>query len=113
VGGDQCPTVLKISESASSTRSSVEAIWDHLEPHQAEAVVAAIEGAGARVVPPPSTPDMRPIEEKFSMVKGALRSARARTTEAVSAAIGSALRDVFSEEIAGWFQSRPAFPMQP
>ena len=46
-------------------------IWDNLKPHKAEAVIAAVEQAGARVVPlPPSSPDLTPIEEMFSKVKG-------------------------------------------
>ncbi len=76
-------------------------IWDNLKPHKAAAVVAAVERAGARVVPLPPTPDMSPIEETFSKVKEALRSAAAaRTTEAVYAAIGPALHDVSPDDIA-------------
>jgi transposase len=53
-------------------------------------VMAAVEAAGARVIPmPPSSPDLTPIEQMFSKVKGALRSEAARTTEAVTAAIGT------------------------
>jgi transposase len=85
-------------------------IWDNLQPHKAHAVVDAVEGAGAEVIPlPSSSPDLTPIEEMFSKVKGALRSAAARTTEAVYAAMGSALRDVSPEDIWGWFQSRAAY----
>src|SRR5262249_47184368 len=50
-------------------------IWDNLTPHQSEDATAAVEAAGARVIPlPPWSPDMYPIEELFSKVKGALRS---------------------------------------
>jgi transposase len=88
-------------------------IWDNLQPHKAVAVVAAVEQAGARVVPlPPSSPDLTPIEEMFSKVKGALRSAAARTTVAITGAIGSALHDVSQQDILGWFQSRAAYAMQ-
>jgi transposase len=88
-------------------------IWDNLQPHKAEAVVAAVEQAGARVVPlPPSSPDLTPIEEMFSKVKGALRSAAARSTVAIYAAIGSALHDVTQQDILGWFQSRASYAMQ-
>jgi transposase len=88
-------------------------IWDNLKPHEAKAVVSAVERVGAEVVPlPPSSPDLTPIEEMFSKVKGALRSAAARTTEAVTEAIGSALQDVTPEDIWGWFQSRAAYAMQ-
>ena len=88
-------------------------IWDNLKPHQAKAVVSAVEHAGARVLPlPPWSPDLTPIEEMFSKVKEALRSAAARTTETVTAAIGSALHDVSREDILGWFQSRAAYAIQ-
>jgi transposase len=88
-------------------------IWDNLKPHKAAAVRAAIEAAGARVIPlPPWSPDLTPIEEMISKVKGALRSAAARTTQAVTAAFGTALNDISPEDIAGWFQSRAAYAIQ-
>lgn len=72
-----------------------------------------VEAAGARVVPlPPWSPDLTPIEEMVSKVKGAMRSAAARTKEAVYAAFVSALHDVTLDGIAGWFQHRAAYAMQ-
>jgi len=41
---------------------------------------------------PPYSPDLTPIEEMISKVKGAMRSAAGRTKEAVYEAFGSALR---------------------
>jgi transposase len=88
-------------------------IWDNLKPHKAQAVVAAVEQVGAMVVPlPPSSPDLTPIEEMFSKVKGALRSAAARSTSALYVAIGSALHEVSPQDILGWFQSRAAYAFQ-
>jgi transposase len=88
-------------------------IWDNLKPHQSEEAIEAVEAAGARVVPLPSwSPDLTPIDEMVSKVKGSLRSAAARTTEAVYAAFGSALHDVTPEDIAGWFGDRAAYAMQ-
>ncbi len=88
-------------------------IWDNLKPHQAQAVVAALARSGARVVPlPPSSPDLTPIEEMYSKVKGALRSAAARSTVAIYAAIGSALHEVSPQDILGWFHSRAAYAFQ-
>jgi transposase len=85
-------------------------IWDNLKPHQSE---EAVEAAGAQVVPlPPWSPDLTPIEEMFSKVKGSLRSAAARTKETVYAAFGSALHDVTLDNIAGWFQDRAEYAMQ-
>ncbi len=88
-------------------------IWDNLKPHKAQAVVAAVERAGARVIPlPSSSPDLTPIEEMFSKVKEALRSAAARSTTAIHAAIGSSLHEVSPQDILGWFQSRAVYAFQ-
>src|SRR3954451_7676961 len=88
-------------------------IWDNLKSHRSEEAIEAVEGAGAGVVPlPPYSPDLTPIEEMSSKVKGAMRSAAGRTKEAVYEAIASALHDVSLEDIAGWFQDRAAYAMQ-
>src|SRR5215204_1792733 len=88
-------------------------VWDNLKPHESEEAIEAVEAAGARVVPlPPWSPDLTPIEEMISKVKGSMRSAAARTKEAVYAAFGSALHDVTPDDIAGWFQDRAAYAMQ-
>jgi transposase len=88
-------------------------IWDNLKPHESEEALEAVEATGARVVPlPPWSPDLTPIEEMFSKVKGSLRSAAARTKETVYTAFGSALHDVTLDDIAGWFQDRAAYAMQ-
>lgn len=88
-------------------------IWDNLKPHQSEEAIEAVEAVGAQVIPlPPWSPDLTPIEEMISKVKGALRSAAARTTEALYVAFGAALQDVTPENIAGWFQDRAAYAMQ-
>src|SRR5262249_18221077 len=59
-------------------------VWDNLKPHESEEATEAAEAAGALVVPlPPWSPDLTPIEEMVSKVKGSLRSAAARTEEAV------------------------------
>jgi transposase len=88
-------------------------IWDNVKPHQSEEAIEAVEAAGARVVPlPPYSPDLTPIEEMFSKVKGAMKSAAARTKQAVYATFASALHDVTLEDIAGWFHDRAAYAMQ-
>jgi transposase len=88
-------------------------IWDNLKPHRSEEAIEAVEAAGARVVPLPRySPDLTPIEEMISKVKGVLRAIAARTTGAVYAAFASALHDVTLEDIAGWFGHRAAYAMQ-
>jgi transposase len=88
-------------------------IWDNLKPHKSEEAIEAIEAAGASVEPlPPWSPDLTPIEEMVSKVKGAMRSAAARTTHAVYWAFASALDQVTLNDITGWFQSRAAYAMR-
>lgn len=88
-------------------------VWDNINPHKATAAVKALRRMGAKVVPlPPVSPDLDPIEEMFSKLKGALRSAEARTSEAVIEAIGSALRKISPRDILGWFRSRASYAMQ-
>jgi transposase len=88
-------------------------IWDNLKPHRSEEAIEAVESAGAEVVPlPPYSPDLTPIEEMFSKVKGAMRSAAGRTKEAVYEGFASALHDVTLKDIAGWFHDRAAYAMQ-
>ena len=80
-------------------------VLDNIKPHKAAAVVAAIEGAGASVLPlPPYSPDYTPIEEMFSKVKQALRRAEARVKEELYDVLGEALRQVSLEDILGWFR---------
>jgi transposase len=88
-------------------------VWDNVSPHKAIAAVEDVQRAGATLIPlPPMSPDLDPIEEMFAKVKSALRSANARTRETVIAAIGSALKQVSTQDIAGWFNSRASYAMQ-
>ena len=80
-------------------------VFDNLSAHLSPAVKAAIERAGARVLPlPPYSPDLTPIEEMFSKVKEFLRRVAARTKGVLYGAIGEALRQVTPRDILGWFQ---------
>ncbi len=49
------------------------------------------------------SPDLNPIEEAFSKIKGALRKAKARSLEALFEATGKALRSVTEEDARGFF----------
>lgn len=87
-------------------------VWDNLQPHKDAEAIKAVEDAGAVVVPaPPWSPDLIPIEELFSKAKEGLRSAAARTTEAISDALGVVLAQVSLQDILGWFQDRAAYAM--
>jgi transposase len=79
-------------------------IMDNLSCHKAAAVARLVEAAGAEVrYLPAYSPDLNPIERLFSKLKAALRKAKARTVDALIAAIGEALRAVRPEDIVGWF----------
>jgi transposase len=80
-------------------------VWDNIQPHRSAGVAAAVERAGARVLPlPPYSPDYSPIEELFSKLKQWLRRAGARAEEELYAALGEALKTVTPEDILGWFR---------
>lgn len=81
-------------------------IWDTLKPHKDRAVVEAVARAGARVLPlPPWSPDLTPIEKRFSKIKGVRRTLAARTTEPLVQALGAALRGVCRRDIRGWVRA--------
>lgn len=76
-------------------------VWDGLAAHRDRRVAALIEAAGATIVVlPPYSPDMNPIEYAWSLVKRALRSAKARTVDALDTAIRTACAGVSAEAAA-------------
>lgn len=87
-------------------------IWDNLKPHQNPVAIAAVKLVGACVMPlPVYSPDLNPIEEMFSKVKGYLRSVAHRTTDTVRVAFYDALALVTPSDIKGWFTDRSAYAM--
>ncbi len=88
-------------------------VWDNLKPHQGAGVRQAVEAAQAEVVPlPPYSPDLNPIEELWSKVKGVLRSIGARVVPAVYRALKLGLESVTPRDILGWFQHCGLCPVQ-
>jgi transposase len=80
-------------------------VFDNLTSHLSPAVFEAIERAGASVLPlPPYSPDLTPIEERFSKFKQFRRRVGARAKEHLDDAIGEGLRDVTDQDILGWFR---------
>jgi transposase len=77
---------------------------DNLSAHKGEKVRELVEERGREVLfPPPYSPDMNPIEEAFSKVKGLLHKAESRTREALIEAIGRALDAVTAQDVRGFF----------
>ena len=80
-------------------------ILDNLQPHKAAGVREAIEARGARMLfLPPYSPDYSPIEPMWSKVKQHLRSAKARTDEALIDAMADGLRSVTAVDMQGYFE---------
>ena len=67
-------------------------VMDNLDAHKVAGVREAIEGAGARLFYlPPYSPDLNPVELVFSKFKWPLKSAAARTVEALWSVCGDVL----------------------
>jgi len=81
-------------------------VLDNLAAHGDERARRLIEKAGARMMfLPPYSPDLNPIEKMWSKIKTALRSIKARTSEALQVAIGEALASITEQDAIGWFGS--------
>lgn len=79
-------------------------VMDNLQVHKSKRVRELIEERGASVLLLPSySPDLNPIEEAFSKIKGFLRRVEARTHQALLEAIGGALYSVSAGDAKGWF----------
>jgi transposase len=77
---------------------------DNLRAHKAAGIREAIEQTGARLLYlPPYSPDLSPIEPCWSKLKMALRTAKARTREALEHAIAQALATITVSDARNWF----------
>ena len=80
-------------------------ILDRLRVHQVEGVAKLIAARGAYLeYLPPYSPDLNPIEKVWSKLKAALRTAKARTGEALEAALREALDSISTSDIRAWFE---------
>ena len=79
-------------------------IMDNLRSHKAEAIRAAIQKIGERVLfLPPYSPDLNPIEQVFSKLKNILRKAMGRSVEAIETAIAMAISSISKQECQNYF----------
>lgn len=79
-------------------------VLDNLSSHKLPRVVELIEATGAEVwYLPPYSPDLNPIEQMWSKIKGVLRSIAARTFDTLVDAIRIALDKVTVGDLTGWF----------
>ena len=81
-------------------------ILDNLSAHKVEGIRELIQARGARLIYlPPYSPDLNPIEKAWSKFKQFLRSAKARTAQALDQAITEALKTITADNAAAWFRS--------
>ena len=80
-------------------------VMDNLSAHKGHKVRELIESRRCELLYlPPYSPDLNPIEEAFSKIKGILRKAQARTREALVGAMGGAISAVTARDAWGFFE---------
>ena len=80
-------------------------VMDNLSAHKGERVRELIEGQGCELLYLPSySPDLNPIEEAFSKIKGLMRKAEARSREALLEAMGMAISALSARDARGFFE---------
>ena len=80
-------------------------VADNLGSHKVAGVREAVEEAGATLLYlPPYSPDLNPIELAFSKLKRLLRTAAARTADALCGAIAAALGQFTPAECASYLR---------
>ena len=79
-------------------------VLDNLPAHKVAGLAELVEACGARLLYlPPYSPDFNPIELAFSKLKTWLRTAQARTRDALEAVIQTATEWVTEADAKNWF----------
>jgi len=80
-------------------------VMDNLSAHKGGRIKEILQGRGCELIylPPYSSPDLNPIEQAFSKLKGLLRRAESRTREGLIEAMGRALSAVTAQDARGFF----------
>ena len=79
-------------------------VMDNLSAHKVQGVRELIQAAGAELLYlPPYSPDLNPIEQAWSKLKQSLRTAKARTAEALEEALAQALAAITAANASAWF----------
>lgn len=80
-------------------------VLDNLSAHHASRIEEVAATRGARVIwLSPYSPDFSPIELLWAKIKGAMRTAKARTQEEVERAVQAALERITKSDCRGWFR---------
>jgi transposase len=79
-------------------------LMDNLSAHKSGQAQAILEAQSVQVIfLPPYSPDLNPIEKCWAKVKQALRTAKARTWDALIEALRKALLSVSPSDVLAWF----------
>jgi len=79
-------------------------VLDNLPAHKVAGLAELVAARGARLLHlPPYSPDFNPIELAFSKLKTWLRTAQARTREALEAVIQAATGWITGQDAKNWF----------
>lgn len=79
-------------------------VLDNLSAHKAASIAEKVAARGAELIYlPPYSPDLNPIEKAWSKFKQYLRSAKARTAEALHQAVTEALNTISAANAQAWF----------
>jgi hypothetical protein len=90
---------------APSLRSGQIVVMDNLSAHKGPRVRELIEESGCVLLYLPAySPDLNPIEQAFSKLKGSLRRAGARTFGALVEAMGRALDAITARDASGFLR---------
>jgi len=90
---------------APSLESGQIVVLDNLAAHKSERVTELVQARGCELMYlPPYSPDLNPIEEAFSKVKGILRKVGARTRETLIEALGVAISAITPADAHGYFE---------
>lgn len=82
-------------------------VMDNLSSHKVCGVREKIEAVGATLLYlPPYSPDLNPIEKAWSKLKQLLRSAKARSAEALHNAVAQLLPQIMPHNAQAWFRLR-------
>jgi transposase len=79
-------------------------VMDNLSAHKGGRTRELIEGRGCELLYlPPYSPDLNPIEQAFSKLKGSLRRAESRARGALIESMGAALSAITARDARGFF----------
>ena len=80
-------------------------VMDNLSTHKVAGVRERIEARGASLLYlPPYSPDLNPIEKAWAKLKQGLRTAAARTVDALDRAIADLLPSITANDATAWFR---------